>query len=319
MTLGYGWKAQIGVGHEVAWGTPVARTRFIELVDVGGGLGYPLLQPDTFRGRSPKANFRGAQLVEGSIASELQYEGWEDFLYHLFGKVATSVVNAIYQHDFTCDDDTAMPVGLTVEAVYGDAATHLWEGCKVDTGEFSFDIDKIVRASFGVAGQTVSAGVKTAATYPTAPLIMWHEVLIKQDAVSKNCISAQVNISNGYIRDRRALGSVSVLEHAPGRREVTGSITADFEDPADWYDLLASDSEFELIITGTSATQIPGSTPADFYDFILTVPAVKLNTHETPISDAGPIRATMNWQARNDGAGGEIVSLRCTNARSTVP
>jgi hypothetical protein len=126
-----------------------------------------------------------------------------------------------------------------------------------------------------------------------------------------------VDFDNGFNTDRRVMGSATVKEHTAGRRSVSGKITAYFENLSDWHALLTADTEFALAFTGTGSA-IPGSSPSDLYDFILTLPFVKLSTDNPNISDPGPIMQEMDFVCRK-GTGAEIAVLRLTNARSTVP
>lgn len=318
MPLGLGTESIIGIGHEATWGTPVARTKFIDHTSVTGGIVNPLLEGETFRGRSKTNMFRGAKKVELEIASELRYEGWEDFLYHLFlGKVTSTTVNSIRQHVFTYDDTVAVPAGMTVEVKYGSAATLLYEGCKVNGATFDFEIDKLLKATFRLVGEDASSGSATTPTFPSAPIILWNQIVLTKDAVAKEIVSASVDFDNGFNTDRRVMGSSTVKEHTAGRRSVSGKISAYFENLTDWHTLLTADTEFALLFTGTG-TAIPGSSPSDLYDIILSLPFVKLSTDNPNVSDPGPILQEMEFVARK-GTGQEIATLTVTNARSTVP
>jgi hypothetical protein len=317
MALGKGWEAQIGLGNESTWGTPVARTRFIDMVRVSGGLLYPLIERETFRGRSPLVPVRGAKLVDGEIESELLYEGWEDFFYHLFGKVTTTTINVTAkQHVFAFDDTLAMPVGLTVEVKYGAAATELWEGCKVESMRLVAEIDKILKATFKLFGEDISSVSPTSPTYPTADPIRWNQITIEKDDVATPCVSADITIANGYSTDRRKLGSASVLEHVSGKRAVSGTLVADYEDLTAWKNSFTGDTVHKLELIGTGGN-IAGSSPTDQYDFILTVPFIKVEAHGTPISEPGIIRQEMGFVAHK--AASELATLLVTNLRATVP
>jgi len=318
MALGIGTETIVGIGHETTWGTPVARTKFIDHLSVNGGIVNPLIEGETFRGRSKTNMFRGAKKVELEIASELRYEGWEDFFYHLFlGKVTGSTVNAIRQYVFTFDDTVAVPAGMSVEVKYGAAATLVYEGCKVNGASFAFEIDKLLKCAFKLVGEDAASGSATTPTFPSAPIILWNQIVLTKDAVAKEIVSATVDFDNGFNTDRRVMGSTTVKEHTAGRRSVSGKISAYFENLSDWHALLTGDTEFALLFTGTGTT-IPGSSPSDLYDIILSLPAVKLSTDNPNISDPGPIMQEMDFVARK-GTGSEIATLTLTNARSTVP
>lgn len=316
MALGKGWESHIGFGHETVWGTAVAPTNFIDHAGIDGGQVQPNIEGDTFRGRSNRIIFRGAKKDEMTVETELQYEGHEDPILHLFGKVTTSTVNAIFQHDFTVDD-TEVPIGLTIEVKYGAAATLRHAGMKVDQGTFSADVDKIVRGSFNVAGKEEASASPGSATYSTSPHVKWDKVTVEKDDTLIECVSAQVILANNYITDRRVLGNAAVKEHTYGRRAVTGTITAWFENLTDWQADFLADTELKLEVNATSTVQIPGSGPADFYDFLLTIDHVKLDAHQKPISDAGPLLQTIPFTGF--AAANEIIKLTITGGRTTVP
>jgi hypothetical protein len=318
MPVGQGHDTAVGVGHETVWGTPVAPTAFVDHAGVSGGQVRPLIQGDTFRGRSPRTTFRGAKSDPLQIVSELQYEGFEDFFLHLFGDVDTTTVNAIKQHVFSFNDSIPMPVGLTVEVKYGAAASLRHEGMKMNQFTFDAVIDKIAKGTFDLVGEREASAGPAAASYSGSPLIIWTDITILKSFVAKECESAQFVISNNYNTDRRVLGSETVKEHTPGRRSITGTLTAFFEDLTTWHAVFDGDSSIGLQAKGTSIVQIPGSSPADFYDFILDLPTVEFGTHDKPIPDAGPLRQTLAWEAKRT-TGNEMGTLTITNARLTVP
>jgi len=317
VTAQLGWEAIIGLGHESTWGTPVARTRFIEKTVVTGGLKHPLLDRETIKGRSPVTPFRGAKLVDGSITSELLYEGWEDLFYHFFGKKSVSTVDVTAQiHNFLCDDTLAMPVGLTVEVKYGSVVTELWEGCKVESVQLVADIDKVLKATFRLVGQDISSTSPTSPTYPAAEAIIWNQIVLKKDTVSTPVVSLDLTMSNNYKLDRRALGNVAVLEHIPGRRSCKGKLVADFENVTAWKNSFTGDTTHELQLQATGGI-IAGSSPARSYEFRLTLPQIKIEAFDSPVNDDGIIRQEIGFAAHK--AASELAILVITNLRATVP
>lgn len=319
MPLGLGWESVVMLGQESTWGTPVSPTDAIEIAGVRGGIVYPQLQEDTFRGRSIVEYFRGAQLVELEFETELRYEGYELLWRYLFDKDTITTVNLIKQHVFEFDDTSVVNIGLTVDVKYGTASTIRYEGMLVDEAEIIFEIDKIAKVRWRLIGQTGVGATLGSPVFPTAPRIRWDHVTCEKADVLFPLVGATVRISNNLIRDRRELGSVSIAQPIGQERTVEATLRAYLlgTASANWFNQFLSDNEFKLELNALSGIVIPGSSPSDNYDFLLEMPVASIDTHEMPIPDRSPIIQELTIKARKDTA--EVAKLTITNARATVP
>lgn len=319
-----GWRAHVMIGQESTWATPATPTDALEIVNVRPLQAKPLLQEDTFRGRSAVDFFRSAESVVIELETELRYEGYELLWRYLFDKdTITTVAVTAKQHVIEFDDTATNNKGLTVEVKYGTAAAQAlrFHGCLVDEAELVYDIDKIVRVRWRLIGQTGAIFTPVASpTFPTAPRIRWNEVLTERDDVSREIISASVRISNNLITDRRELGNEFILEPLAQERTLEATLRAylDGSSPfTPWQSLLTGDTTFKLEINATSPTTIAGSSPGTPYSMLLEIPTAKMDPWEAPIPDRSPVIQEFGLKATKVSA--ELAKLTITNLRATVP
>lgn len=313
-----GWDCVVGIGHETTAGTPVAATKFIEHVKVTGGLVRGISEGDTIRKRSTQRLIAEPQEVMGSIEFEAGYEGYEDLFYHLFGKAAVVTTNTTAkQHTLTFDDATTFPVGMTLQVKYGTVGCKAWTGANVMNLALNAEVGKILKASFGLTAMDEVTDTADTPSFPSPvnPLI-WTQLALTKDAVTKEVRSVQLSFDNGMETGRGVLGSASVKQATMGRRKVSGIITSYLEDFADWWDTFDADTEFGVVLKATGGA-IAGSSPTDYYDFVLTVPNVRIEKLDKDIGAPGPVEQVVGFIARDGGS--EVASLVITNLRATIP
>src|SRR3990167_1824724 len=141
-TAGFGHKVYVGLGEEATYGTPVTRTKFLDINSESLSLSHErvisgsLNQIGTRYLRVANGLFR----IAGDVTFDVPYYDWEFILKHALGAVATTgPADFAYTHSFRITD--ALPTGLTVE-IYRDSESFLgadddvafiYEGCKVNS------------------------------------------------------------------------------------------------------------------------------------------------------------------------------------------
>lgn len=261
MPTGLGHKTYIGLGQETTWGTPVARTKFLELVSGGDALVVNeqkiLSQGVNAIGvRGDLEVAKGPVSVEGSLTVEHHYDGLEVLLKHALGAVTSSQPNAagyptVWSHVFTIAD--ALPAGLTIE-VARDVTAFIHEGCKITGLEFSLGgPDELLRMVLDLLGEDVATGSATSPAFPSVGRFNAPEALLKWNTVQLKVHQFSIKLDNKLDADRRFIGSRLRSEpiRGGGKIEVTGTFVAEFEDATLYNDFRnATNRALQVVFTG---------------------------------------------------------------------
>lgn len=155
--------------------------------------------------------------------------------------------------------DTLPANGLSVELHKGfpDSGfeSKIMTGGKVREFKIMAAIDEEVKYDFSLIGKKVDLGAKTAS--PTFQDLDTRHLLAKQiavsiDASSANIFSAEITLNNNLRDNRGFLGMTYIAEplRAPGKREITGTLSKEWDDKA-LYDKFISGASAELELTAT--------------------------------------------------------------------
>lgn len=318
MALGLGINSYIGVGKETTWGTPVARTRFAELVSEGLRLSRERVVADSFRGLSKRRVFDGKRMVEGEFQIELMYEQQGLLWQHLFNTVSPTTgptQTTVYTHTYA--PALALMAGLSVE-VERDVQAFLYEGCKVGRCTIVAEPDKIVKATWGIVGEDESQVSATSPTYPPEKPILHTQLVAKIDDVALDLVSFECIIDNNLFSDRRKLGASLIKEPTrAGMWEVSFSLVADFEDVT-VYNKYFNATDFKLNLIGTGAT-IAGSSPPTSESWDLELPRCIARGNSPAVGGPGPIRLTLQgFAAYNISGSAEAVKLTMKTSESSL-
>lgn len=233
------------------------------------------------------ADYRaGAKTVEGNVVTELSKTSHDDFFAAaLCGDWATNVLKA----------GTARK-SFTVERYFEDIDQYIrYRGVQVDQLQMSMTTGGIVGVTFGLWGMDqdpLSQEPVTGATYPAAPTTATMDALsgsIEEGGVAIAVVT-EVSLSlNNNLNPRFVIGSANSLEPSIGRSNLTGSVTAFFEDGSLYN---------KFVNNVSSSLKVVCSDGSDSFQFL--VPKLKYTGAETPVSGEGPVSITMPFQGIYD-------------------
>ncbi|PIQ83890.1 MAG: hypothetical protein COV75_05115, partial [Candidatus Omnitrophica bacterium CG11_big_fil_rev_8_21_14_0_20_63_9] len=241
-TPALGHKSFIGIGKEVAWGTTVARTKFLELVKGGDGIDLEeavmLSNSMNSIGYDEAKHYaQGAITVGGPMIFEMPEEGAELILLNAFGAVATDQPDAsgdpnTYRHIFTIAD--ALTPGLSIEIhkdAPGASPSFLFAGCKVNQLQFQIGLDDRLRCTATLVAKDVTKVSKTSETLPTLRPFHFVDGALKWNAATVEVSEAQITLNNNLDVERRFIGSRNISEpiRSGSKLMATATFTAEFE------------------------------------------------------------------------------------------
>lgn len=287
MAQAFGFDSYIGIGEEVTYGTPVARTIFAENDEDGIKAIRERADATKFRGRYKHCVVPAKSGAAGAIGFELCYEGHEVFLKHLLGADAVTTdedaPNNVKKHVLKLSEKPR--VGLTLEMVRGFAAEAvLYNGVRINSGTITMEQDAIAHLSLDlIAKQEDNAGSATSPSFPSHNPIVWTHVKLEWKTVEKEVQRFEATVAVNLDPDRRKLGDREILAPEPSDRgEVTGQFEMYFESRSEYDDFLA-ETEGVLKVTAEGAAITPS---ASKYTMIWEFKRAIL-TGETPAPD-GP-------------------------------
>jgi hypothetical protein len=241
---------------EATYGTtPVASPELTDLRHTGFGLAITknsTASEELHADRQTRDFKHGTRAVGGDIGIELSATSLDDFLEaSLLGDwVADVLLAGVQRRSFSV-------LRHFTDQVAADKPYHLFTGCECNTFNLNVPADGIVTGAFGMIGQNetlnqdLSAlGTPTFTDPTTTEVFDSFTGTVKEGGVTIAIISEIVlSLSNG-IATRYAVGSDETLEPSIGKSNLTGSITAYFEN-ADliekFLDETPSSLEFSLV------------------------------------------------------------------------
>lgn len=302
--LVFGRDAFVGAAEEVTYGTAVSpRTHFARIRSCGIHRKVEKAGRPNLTSGSGSATRRAHAIlsddVEGPIVMEVAYEGLGIWFKHLMGTTGTTgPTGSIYVHTYS--HTPTLPTGLTIERgigrdANGDLKAEVFEGCKLNTGEFSWSAgDGVGLLTLNVIGET-SSGIVAAST-PTftandVSVEFYQSAGITFNAVTYVPLSVKVSVDNKLAR-RRRLGSKLTAE--PHRSDFpTYKISAVIEmDSTTLATAYTADTQGDVVLTlnGTSLRV-----------FKITGHNGYLTLTEFPSSTPGIVNVNVEWECEGDG------------------
>ena len=249
------------------------------------------LQSEEIRNDAEIADFRlGARHVEGTASAELSYGTFDDLMAAaLRGVWANNILVAgILRPSFTFVD---------YNADINDLPYTIYRGCEINTMNIKISASAMVTIEFGIVGRTMEqlnalpTGWTVSNRTTTSPMDGFSGGL-SANGVKNNVITElSIDINNG-IEPRFVVGSKFSIRPGSKRRNVTGSMTAYFEDNSL---RLAYLNELPQAIVMTLSDGATGNT------YEITMPKVKLTEAPRPIDGEGDIMQNISYRGLLDG------------------
>lgn len=262
------------------------------------GLSKESLQSEELRDDRQIADFRhGAYQVGGDVNIELSYESFDELL--------EAVLLGTWEVDSPAAGTDRLKAGVTrrsftVERFFGDILTadkpyHRFTGVELNTLSLAINANAMITGSFGVLGQNMVTATTaiTGATYApattTSPLDSFTGTLNEAGTPIAVITEISLSIENG-LEARYVVGSKQSIRPSIGRSNVTGQVTAYFENSA-LLDKFINETESSIVFT------LPDGAGNEL---TFTLPRIKYTGGQPDVDGEGPITLAMPFQALLD-------------------
>lgn len=269
------------------------------------GLTKESLQSAEIRDDRQITDFRhGAKQVGGDIDVELSYGSFDPILEALLcGTWNGDILKAgVTRRSFTIERYFA-------DILAANKPFHRFTGVEFNSMQLAIAANAIITGKFGVVGKTqvldtaIIVGSSVAEPSTTEPLDSFTGALKEGGAAVAVVTEIQLNLDNG-LDPRFVVGSKETILPSIGRCNVTGQITAYFEDSAlvsKFIDEEETSLEFDL-----------PDAAGNNLNFML--PRLKYSGGQPDVAGEGPIMLTMPFQAMRDAAAGSNIVITRTPA-----
>lgn len=276
------------------------------------GLSKESLQSEELRDDRQIADFRhGAYQVGGDVNIELSYGSFDELL--------EAVLLGTWVVDSPAAGTDRLKAGVTrrsftVERFFGDILTadkpyHRFTGVELNTLSLAINANAMITGSFGVLGQnmvtatTAIAGAAYAPATTTSPLDSFTGTLNEAGTPIAVITEISLSIENG-LEARYVVGSKQSIRPSIGRSNVTGQVTAYFENSA-LLDKFINETESSIVFT------LPDGAGNEL---TFTLPRIKYTGGQPDVDGEGPITLAMPFQALLDDTTGTNIMIDRTPA-----
>ncbi|MFA5702905.1 MAG: phage tail tube protein [Advenella sp.] len=285
---------------EASYGVTPAAPAFKPIRHTGTtlALSKESLQSEEIRDDRQIADFRhGARQTGGDINLELSYGSFDDLL--------EAVLLGTWEVDGGGSGIDRLKAGVlrrsfTVERFFGDILTadrpyHRFTGVEFNTLGLAINANAMITGTMGVIGKgfATDTAIISGATYgaptTTSPLDSFTGVLEEAGVPIAVITEIQLNVENG-LEARFVVGSKDTIRPSIGRSNVSGTITAYFEDSL-LLDKFVNETESSIKL------ELPD---AQGNKYTITLPRIKYNGGQPDVEGEGPITLSMPFQALLD-------------------
>jgi hypothetical protein len=283
---------------EVTFGTTPTTPAFKPLRHTGTTLGLSKdnLQSEELRSDRQIACFRhGNKQVGGDVSSELMITDFDDML--------EAVTCGTWSIDDPAVGTDRLLAGIirrsfTIERDFGDIGEYLrYVGCEVNSFNLTVAPNAIVTATFSIIGadqdslNTAVAGATYATAQGGCPFDSFSGAILEGGSPIGIVTSVDLTLENS-IEPNFVVGSAITAGNTIGRSNVTGSITAYFENTNllnKFINEVSTSIEFDLV-----------NESGDKLSFAL--PNVKYGSGQPDVSGDGSVTISLDFQALYDNA-----------------
>lgn len=318
MSIAFGNKAFIGFAEESTFGTYVAATKFLEIMEESFSGDRPFIAKPSLRNVSNIQKVYGKVSVKGGFKAQLGFAGFERIFKHALGSSGTTG-SGPYTHTATLAND--LPTGLSFYVDRdstgngGDGVRYF--GCNIDKLTIRQAIEEMAEIEVSVVGQNWTNGASPETpTFPTFDQADWYNfTTISFDGQTVPCKEAEFTLENDLATDRYKLGSFNVLGFGrKGPRKLSGKFS--FERDSSVATTLIDDyiaQSTPFTITYTWSNQLAGAALRS-----ITVNAKGLMTKvEENVKDAGPVMMNVEWDGYATSSNNEL-TIVTINGSSTI-
>lgn len=292
-------RRQLAFVAEGTFGTTPAtpQTQLIEFVTFDAELNAEQLNSTAVRSdRQVGFSRRGNLGVEGSLAVELAPDNYDAFLEATLGGTWTGNVLKIGN----TARSFAMEEGFTDIAQY-----RVFNGVTFNTLSMQVTPDALIQATFGLMGSTATAfsgtSIDSTPTAVTKKDVFFHEGGTINEGGSAVAFITGISFElTNNITGNRALGNTAYRSMSLGRVEVTGTVTALFENTALY-------NKFRNSTTSSLSFALSAGSPGETLTF--TFPDVRYTSGTLQRGDTGPVLVELGFTSIYESAAGTSLSI----------
>jgi len=277
-----GFASFIGFAEEVAFGTQIAPTDFIEFNSESLKKEINRIMSGGIRNSASAYRWKsGAVSAGGDMEVEMFYMGLELLFKNAFGAVTTTQPGTLaYLHTFELANTLANSLSIDVNR---GTSPFRYSGCKVNTLSLSAELDAIVMGTFGILAQdeyiegAISPSSPASPTYEDSEQAVFTQGVFEIDDAESEILSFNVTLNNMLKDDKRKIGQATrIAIPRNDLREVTGTMHVEFDDFTQYSKFIAgTEGKLSLLFSGS---EIEASYNNEIY---LELPRVIYNG-ETP-------------------------------------
>jgi len=344
MATGSGLDAQVGVGIESVWGTPVTPDRFYEFNSEGLAMDPSWLEPTALRsGIKYKRESRVRQsrrTVGGDLVLEHATRGmgrlWKHILGSAVGTYTQIAATTAYAANFVPGDYRGL--GLTIqvgrpEPGTGTVRPYTYAGCKCTGWQFSVRDQEVPQLSLTLDGRSeaTATGLAVASYIAGSGVFDFSQASLKlggtpSTAAGRTTIAGGAAVST-VVREFSVAGEVPMaterfglgnagLKSEPLENDtptVTGSLGAEFNQ-ADLYAAFAAGTTtaMEMRLTGVAI-----GASAEFETLEIIMPAVKMKKAAPNVGGPDIVEMTTEFEAYSNGVD-PTIQVRIITPETTI-
>lgn len=289
MAFASGSNHSMGYVAESAYGVTPATPAFKPFRHTGTtlALSKETLQSEELRNDRQIAAFRhGNKQVGGDVNSELAFTDFDDMLEALFcGTWASDTLKV-----------GTTRRSFTIERRFADIGQHLrYKGCEVNTFNLTVQPNANVTATFGIVGQDQDPNNEeiTGATYPdvqgAGSFDSFSGTITEGGSAIAVVSQIEINLANG-IEPNFVVGSDVTAQNTIGRSNLTGTLTAYFED----------ETLLNKFINETSSSLVFSLLDDAGNTIEFNIPNLKYGSGQPDVSSDGSVTVSLEFQALYD-------------------
>ena len=314
MATALGLETVFSTGVEATYGTPVVTDRFYEIVSESLRRNQTVIQSNGIRAGSSGKLRRGSRRAltqrwgEGDVVMEVATKGMGRWFQSMLGGTSTIVQQGVttaylQTHSLGSLGGRSLTIQKGLRDSTGtEVESFTFHGCKVTSWELAIGVGEILRLTTSIDAEDVDTATALAApSYTTANVFHYAQGTLRVGGTTvANVSDASVSGENSLRTDAFFLGTGG-LKGEPGVndfRGVTGSLTAEFQSAATFYDRYAADTPAELVLEFVGA-----AIGASGFNERLTirVPEVHFTGEPPAVDGPGVINESVDFEGADDG------------------
>lgn len=297
---------------EVTYGTTPSTPAFDNLRHTGTTLALTKegFQSEELQADRQVRDFRhGAKQTGGDVSIELSYGSFDDYLEALLG--------GTWDADSPSVGIDALKAGTTRRSFsvlrdFSDITTgryHLFTGQEVNGMSLSVPTSAMVTGSFSLIGKgmTSTSSAPASSTFnaasTTSPFDSFSGSITEGGSAIATVTGIELSVENN-IQPRFVIGSDETIRPSIGRINVSGTMTAFFED----------DTLLQKFLAETESSVVFSLADAAGNDLEFRLPRIKYNGGQPDVSGEGPISLSLPFQALYDSTDATTIEIRRTAA-----